>query len=91
MLLQDINALLHYYSVNYYSSFTTPMPSKYAKLVSLPGNCLDMAKILSRFTLLLIGMDAITPHILNVVWGTNDDVKIAPDHKEMCHSLGDMC
>jgi hypothetical protein len=43
MLPQDIDALLHYYSINCYSSFFTPTPSKYAEPVSVPGNCLDMA------------------------------------------------
>jgi hypothetical protein len=77
MLLQDIDALLHYYSINYYSSFFTTTPSKYAEPVSLPGNCLDMAKILAQFTLLLIGMDDIMPHILNLVWGAGDSARLA--------------
>jgi hypothetical protein len=77
MLLHDIDALLHYYIVNCYGSFTTPTPSKHAEPVSLSGDCSDMAKILARFTTLLIGTDAITPNILNMVWGANDDARIA--------------
>jgi hypothetical protein len=53
------------------------MPSKYAEPVSPPGDRSDMAKILAQFMLLLISIDAITPHILNLVWGTNDDARIA--------------
>jgi hypothetical protein len=77
MLLLDIDALLHYYSPNYYSSFDTSTSSEYAEPVSISGNCLDMAKILAQFTLLLINTDAIMPHILNLVWGANDNARIA--------------
>ncbi len=45
--------------------------------MSLPGNRLDMAKILARFKLLLIGTDAITPHNLNSVWDADDSVRLA--------------
>jgi hypothetical protein len=35
-----------------------------------------MAKI-AWFTILLIGADAYTPHIINSVWGKNDDARLA--------------
>jgi hypothetical protein len=37
--------------------------------ISLPGDLKDMAPILARLTLLLVGAEACTPHIINSVWG----------------------
>jgi hypothetical protein len=78
MLLQDIDMLQqYYYKVDYYSRFANTLPSKYSEPVLLPGDRSDMARILARFTLFLIGTDAITPRILNSVWGADNEAKIA--------------
>ena len=45
--------------------------------ISLPGDLKDMATIFARLTLLLIGADACTPHIINWVWGEDDDARLA--------------
>jgi hypothetical protein len=45
--------------------------------VSLPDNCLDIACILARFTLLLTGADACTPHLINSVWGEDKNAHLA--------------
>ena len=36
-----------------------------------------MATIFACLTLLLIGADACTPHIINSVWGKDDDARLA--------------
>jgi hypothetical protein len=69
MLLQDIDALLHNYAVNY--SLPTDEP------ISLPGDRADMAKILAHLTLLLTGANACIPHIVNSVWGENNEAHFA--------------
>ncbi len=58
LILQDIDALMYYYDTNYY---VNNMP------VSSPGDLTDMAFILVRLTLLLVGADACTPHIIDSV------------------------
>ncbi len=45
--------------------------------VLLPDDHLDMACILARLTLLLTGADACTPHIINSVWGDNENTCLA--------------
>jgi hypothetical protein len=62
LILQDIDALMYYYDTNYYIN---GMP------VSSPGDLTDMARILARLTLLFVGADACTPHIINSVWGAD--------------------
>ena len=47
------------------------------KPVSLSGDLMDMATILPRITLLLIGADACTPHIINQVWGADETARLA--------------
>ena len=42
--------------------------------VSLPGDCKDMALIL---TSILVGTDAYSPYIINSVWGEDDDARPA--------------
>ena len=76
MLLQDLDAILHYYDVTY-----TVLASKdgFNKSILLPGDQADMARILARLTILLIGADACTPHIINSVWGENEDAQLALD------------
>jgi hypothetical protein len=41
--------------------------------ISLPGDLKNMATIFACLTLLLVGADACTPHIINSVWGEDDD------------------
>jgi len=45
--------------------------------ISLPGDLKDMATIFACLTLLLIGADACIPHIINSVWGEDDDARLA--------------
>ncbi len=40
---------------------------------SYPGDCKDMARIIAQLTLLLVGADACTTHIINSVWGKDDN------------------
>ena len=37
--------------------------------ISLPGDLTDMARILAQLTPSLIGTNAYTPHIIDLVWG----------------------
>jgi hypothetical protein len=69
MLLKDLDTILLYHAVHYSLSSGEP--------VSLPGNCADMEKMLACLTILLIGTDACTPHIMNLVWGKNNDARHA--------------
>jgi hypothetical protein len=45
--------------------------------ISLPGNQANMARILTRLTLLLVGVDACTPCIIELVWGKNEEARHA--------------
>ncbi len=47
------------------------------KPVLHPGDITNMAKILSRITLLLVGADACTPRNINKVWGADNDAQLA--------------
>jgi hypothetical protein len=69
MLLQDLDAILHYYVVRY------SLPS--GKLILLPGNRFDMARILAHLSILLIGTNACTPGIISSMWGENKDACLA--------------
>ncbi len=74
MLLQDLDAILHYYAVSY----SVPTVNHgINEPISLPGDQADTPKILARLTILLIGADTCTPHIINSVWGKNDDARLA--------------
>jgi hypothetical protein len=55
----DLDAIMYY--------FNTDTCYKNAP-ISLPGDLKDMATIFTRLTLLLVGADACTPHIINSVW-----------------------
>ncbi len=68
LLIQDIDAMMYYWDTNNYANGAP---------VLLPDNCLDMACILARLTLLLTGADACTPHIINSVWGDNKSAPLA--------------
>ncbi len=68
LIIQDIDALMYYYDTNKYIN---------SMLVSSPGNLTDMARILARLTLLLVGADTCTPHIINSVWGADIDRRLA--------------
>jgi hypothetical protein len=74
MLLQDLDAILHYYAVSY----SVPTGNHgINEPILLPGNQADMAKILARLTILLIGADPCTLHIINSVWAKYDDARLA--------------
>jgi hypothetical protein len=64
LILHDLDAMMYYFDTDtYYKN----------EPISLPGDLKDMAAIFARLTLLLIGADACTPHIINSVWGEDDD------------------
>ncbi len=58
-----------YYTTTASTTLTLLSFADKAKPISLPGDRSDMARILTCFTLLLIGTDACTPHITNSLWG----------------------
>jgi hypothetical protein len=64
LLLHDLGVMMYYFDTN---TYYTNAP------VSLPGDCKDIATIFARLTLLLIGADACTPHIINSVRGKDED------------------
>jgi hypothetical protein len=68
LLLHDLDAMMYYFDTNTYYK-NAP--------VSLPGDCKDMATIFACLTLLLIGAEACTPHIINSVWGKDEDARLA--------------
>jgi hypothetical protein len=68
LILQDIDAIIYYYDTDNYVN---------GHLISLPGNLTNMAHILVRLTLLLIGTDAYTPHIIDSVWGEDANARLA--------------
>jgi len=64
LLLHDLNMMMYYFNTDtYYKN----------EPISLPGDLKNMATILACLTLLLVGADACTPHIINSVWGEDDD------------------
>ena len=68
LILQDLDVMMYYFDTDtYYKN----------KPISLPGDLKDMAMIFARLTLLLVGADAFTPHIINSVWGEDDDARLA--------------
>ena len=63
-ILQDLDAMMYYFHTGtYYKN----------EPISIPGHLKDTATICTRLTLLLVGADACTPHIINSVWGEDDD------------------
>jgi hypothetical protein len=68
LLIQDINAMMYYWDTNNYVNSVPFL---------LPDDRLDMAPILARLTLLLTGADACTPHIINSVWGDDENAHLA--------------
>jgi hypothetical protein len=79
MLLQDLDAILHYYVVKY--------SLQSGKLVLLPGDRFDMARILAHLTILLIGTNDCTPYIISSIWGENKDACLALGGPRGNHSL----
>jgi len=60
LILQDLDVMMYYFNTDkYYKN----------EPISLPGDIKDMALIFTRLTLLLVGAEACTPHIINSVWG----------------------
>ena len=69
MLLQDLDAILHYYAITY----TVPASKDGVnEPISLLGDQADMARILAWLTILLIGANTCTPYTINLVWGENE-------------------
>jgi hypothetical protein len=60
LILQDLDAMMYYFDTDWQVS---------GKPVLLPGDIPNMARILARITLLLVGADACTPNIINKVRG----------------------
>ncbi len=68
LILHDLDAIMYYFDTDiYYKN----------EPISLPGDLKDMAMIFACLTLLLVGTDACTPHIINSVWGEDDDARLA--------------
>ena len=68
LILHDLDAIMYYFDTDTYYN---DVP------ISLPGVRKDMATIFARLTLLLVGADACTPHIINSVWGEDNDARLA--------------
>ena len=58
---------MYYWDVDHYIN---------GKPLLLPNNCLNMARILARLTLLLTGADVCTSHIINSVWGEDQHARL---------------
>jgi hypothetical protein len=65
LIIQDLDAMMFYYDTDCYNINQVPF--------SYLGDQKDMARILARLTLLLVGADACTTHIINSVWGEDND------------------
>ena len=61
--------MMFYYNTDIYDVNQVPF--------SYPGDRKDMARILPRLTLLLVGADTCTTHIINFVWGEDNDARLA--------------
>jgi hypothetical protein len=68
LLLHNLDAIMYYFDTDTYYK---DVP------ISLPGVRKDMAMIFARLTLLLVGADTCTPHIIYSVWGEDDDARLA--------------
>jgi hypothetical protein len=68
LILQDIDAIMYYYDTDNYVN---------GHPISLPGDLTVIACILARLTLLLIGTNAYTPHIIDSVWGEDENARLA--------------
>jgi hypothetical protein len=68
MILQDLDVLLYYFDMDWQVNGTPNSP---------PGDLKDIAIILARLTLLLIGADACIPYIISKIWGEDDAARLA--------------
>jgi hypothetical protein len=68
IILYNIDALIYYFDTD---NYVNSMP------VSSPSNLTDMARILTRLTLLLIGVNACILHIIDSVWGADIEARLA--------------
>ncbi len=68
LILQDNDVIMYYYENDIYCN---------GRPVSLHGNLTNMARILARLTLLLIGTNALTPYIIELVWGEDANARLA--------------
>ncbi len=69
LIIQDLDAMMSYYDTNCYDVNQVPF--------SYLGDQKDMARILARLTLLLVGADVCTTHIIKSMWGEDDDAWLA--------------
>ncbi len=69
LIIQDLDAMMFYYDPDSYNVKQVPF--------SYLGDQKDMARILAWLTLLLVGADACTTHIINSVWEEDDDARLA--------------
>lgn len=68
MILLDVDSMLYYFHTDWQVN---------GKNVLLPGNLVDMAIILARITLLLVGANACTPSIISNVRGEDEAARLA--------------
>jgi hypothetical protein len=69
LIIQDFDAMMFYYDTNCYDVSQVPF--------SYLGDQKDLARILTWLTLLLVGADACTTHIINSMWGEDNDARLA--------------
>ena len=69
LIVQDLDAIMYYWDTDDYTMAGTPMTYRDTRW--------DMARILARLTLLLIGADACTPYIVSSIWGEDEAACLA--------------
>jgi hypothetical protein len=68
LIIQDLDAMMFYFDTDCYNVNQVPF--------SYPGDSKE-ARILARLTLLLVGANGCTTHIINSVWGEDKDAQFA--------------
>ena len=68
LIIQDLDAMMFYFDTNCYDVNQVPF--------SYPEDRKDMARILARLTVLLVGANDCTTHIINM-WGEDKDAQFA--------------
>jgi hypothetical protein len=64
LVIQDLDTIMYYWDTNIYNIKCKP--------ISHRNDCWDMARTLTRLTLLLTGTNACTPRIVASVWGEDE-------------------
>jgi hypothetical protein len=67
LIIQDIDTVMYYWDTD---NYINGVP------ISFRDDKWDIARTLARLTLLLTGADACTPHIINSVWGADENACI---------------